>query len=44
MSSLADTGVLLRFTNVNDPEHLEVREAVRELLRQGEVIHYTQQN
>jgi predicted nucleic acid-binding protein len=44
MPALGDTNILLRFTNVNDPEHELVRDAVRALLLQGEALYYTQQN
>src|SRR5262245_25258582 len=44
MPHLADTNILTRFTNVNDPEHRVVSEAVRALLLQGETLYYTQQN
>lgn len=44
MPYLADTNILLRFVNVNDPEDSLVAGAVKSLLQRGEVIHYTQQN
>ncbi len=44
MSHLADTNILTRITNVNDPQHTLVSEAVRALLLQGEILYYTQQN
>jgi predicted nucleic acid-binding protein len=44
MAFLADTNIGLRRTNVNDPEHPLVTAAVRELLRRGETLYYTQQN
>jgi predicted nucleic acid-binding protein len=44
MAYPVDTNILLRFVNVNDPEHALVSEAVRRLLQRGEVLHYAQQN
>jgi predicted nucleic acid-binding protein len=44
MPWLADTTILLRFSNVDDPQHLLVRGAIEVLLEQGERLHYTQQN
>ena len=44
MPHLADTNILLRFTNINDTQHILVSEAVQELVRQGEILYYTQQN
>ena len=41
MLHLCDTNILLRFTNVNDAEHELVRDAVRTLLLQGDVLYYT---
>ena len=44
MPHLSDTNILLRFTNVNDPEHEFVRDVVHALLLQGEALYYTQQS
>lgn len=44
MPHLADTNILTRYTNVNDPQHRIVSDAVRSLLLRGEALYYTQQN
>jgi predicted nucleic acid-binding protein len=44
MPYLADTNVLLRFTNANDPQHALVRDAIRALLSEGEPFYYAHQN
>jgi predicted nucleic acid-binding protein len=44
MPHLCDRNILLRFTNANGPQHELVRDAVRALLLQGDVLYYTQQN
>jgi hypothetical protein len=44
MPWLADTNILLRLTNIDDPEHVLVAGAVAGLLQRGEQLHYTQQN
>ncbi len=41
---LADTNILLRFANPNDPGHAEVARAVRRLLSLGDRVVYVQQN
>jgi predicted nucleic acid-binding protein len=43
MPYLADTNIVLRRLNVNDPEHALVTNAVRTLLSRGETLYYTQQ-
>jgi len=44
MDYLADTNILLRFVNVNDPEHPLVADVVKGPLQRGESLQYTQQN
>ena len=44
MTVLADTNILLRFVEPNDPEHVLVREAVRVLTAKGESLCFTSQN
>jgi predicted nucleic acid-binding protein len=41
---LADTNILLRMANRADREHAAARNAVRELRRQGHILHVTTQN
>lgn len=44
MPWLADTNILLRFINADDPQHLLMREVVEALLERGERLYYAQQN
>jgi predicted nucleic acid-binding protein len=44
MPHLADTGILLRLLNRNDPQHAEVRRAIRCLRTHGERLYTATQN
>jgi predicted nucleic acid-binding protein len=44
MAYLVDTGVLLRFTNTQDPQHPAVKQAVEALVSQNEELYMTTQN
>jgi predicted nucleic acid-binding protein len=44
MSYLLDTGILLRLPNRNDPEHHNVRRAIREIKQTGEEMVTLTQN
>jgi predicted nucleic acid-binding protein len=44
MDVLIDTGVLLRLINPSDPEHLDVRRAIRLLRRRGDKLITLTQN
>jgi predicted nucleic acid-binding protein len=44
MPYLADTNILLRWVSPADPQHSLAVDAVKELQRQGEIVHITPQN
>jgi predicted nucleic acid-binding protein len=44
MAYLVDTGILLRFTNTQDPQHPSVKQAVEALVSQSEELYMATQN